>query len=76
MRECKIIHLCYTNAIRNAERRLKEDGVRGAVIGVSDHPAAEEEINFFLAQGYRIVSAFQNDGMWFVLERDQQSQRY
>lgn len=65
MHDCKIIHVGYFNEIIKEQRTLKDHPFI-----LLDHPAIEQEINHYLSQGYHIVNAFYNDGMWFILERD------
>lgn len=70
MRNCKIVKVGYTSALSHASRFLK-DGRDADGLVVIDYPAVEKEINRYLAQGYRIVSTFHQDGITFVLESDQ-----
>lgn len=64
MSDCKILHIGYNDAIRNAERT-----VRSGPLLVMDHPALEQELNRYLQAGYHIVNTFHSDGMWVILER-------
>jgi len=69
MRDCKIIQLQYSSAVHAASRKVKTGSFGGNSMDVAEYPAAEKEINVYLAQGYRIVNSFFNDGLWFILER-------
>ena len=67
MGDCKVIHVGYSGATREAERVIKQAPLR-----VADYPAVEAEINRYLKLGYHIVNAYFSDGMWFILERESQ----
>ena len=70
MKECKIVSIT-TNMAAQKKEITKVGGLK-KFYTVSEHPALEEELNRYLAQGYYIVNMVRDGTMdtYFVLERE------
>lgn len=69
-RECKVIHIRINPILTS--RKVRERTVGNFTVSVHDTPALEEELNRYLAQGYRLVKEMRWDGAYytFYLERE------